>query len=59
MFVAIPDFQSLMLPLMELIADGAHHDLRTATDVIGRRSGLTPEEWQELLPSGRTPLFYN
>lgn len=57
--MAIPDFQSLMLPLMELIADGAHHDLRTATDVIGRRSGLTPEEWQELLPSGRTPLFYN
>ena len=57
--MAIPDFQSLMLPLMELIADGGQHDMRTATDCIGKRFELTPQEWQEMLPSGRAPLFYN
>lgn len=57
--MAIPDFQSLMLPLMELIADGQPHEVRVATDRLGQKFQLTPAEWQEMLPSGRAPLFYN
>lgn len=57
--MAIPDFQSLMLPLMELIADGQPHEVRVATDRLGQQFELTPAEWQEMLPSGRAPLFYN
>lgn len=57
--MAIPDFQSLMLPLMELIADGQTHEIRVATDTLGKQFQLTPAEWQEMLPSGRAPLFYN
>ncbi len=57
--MAIPDFQSLMLPLMELIADGQPHEVRVATDRLGQQFQLTPAEWQEMLPSGRAPLFYN
>ncbi|MDP3520956.1 MAG: restriction endonuclease [Hydrogenophaga sp.] len=57
--MAIPDFQSLMLPLMELIADGQSHEVRVATQTIGERLQLTDAEWEEQLPSGRAPLFYN
>lgn len=48
-----------MLPLMELIADGQPHEVRVATDRLGQQFELTPAEWQEMLPSGRAPLFYN
>jgi len=57
--LAIPDFQSLMLPLMELIADGLPHEVRVATNTLGKQLHLTEAEWQEQLPSGRAPLFYN
>lgn len=57
--MAIPDFQTLMLPLMELIADGQSHEVRVATQTIGERLKLTDAEWEEQLPSGRAPLFYN
>ena len=57
--MAIPDFQSLMLPLMQLIADGQPHEMRLATETLGQQFQLTPAEWQEMLPSGRAPLFYN
>ncbi len=57
--MAIPDFQTLMLPLMELIADGQSHEVRGATQTIGERLKLTDAEWEEQLPSGRAPLFYN
>lgn len=48
-----------MLPLMELIGDGKPHEVRTATDTLGKQFQLTAAEWQEMLPSGRAPLFYN
>jgi restriction system protein len=55
----IPDFQSLMLPLMSLIADGKEHAVRDATLTIGQKFNLSESEWAEMLPSGRAPLFYN
>jgi restriction system protein len=55
----IPDFQSLMLPLMNLISDGREHAIRDATLEIGRQCNLSEAEWAEMLPSGRAPLFYN
>ncbi len=57
--MAIPDFQTLMLPLMQFIEDGQEHLVRDATDAIGKQFSLTHEEWAEMLPSGRAPLFYN
>lgn len=57
--MAIPDFQTLMLPLMQLVADGKPHKMSDATTTIGSQFKLTDEEWKEMLPSGRAPLFYN
>lgn len=57
--MAIPDFQTCMLPLLELAADGRDHRIANAHEELGRRFGLTEAELAEQLPSGRAPLFYN
>jgi restriction system protein len=57
--VAVPDFQSLMLPLLRLAGDGREHIL---SDVRGRLADefeLTQAEQDELLPSGRQSRFAN
>lgn len=57
--MAVPDFQSLMLPLVEFAADGQEHSLREAREVLAKRLGVTEEEREELLPSGRQAVFDN
>jgi restriction system protein len=54
----IPDFQSLMLPLMEVLADGEEHIMRDATAALADRFQLTEAERRELMQSGQT-VFYN
>jgi restriction system protein len=54
----IPDYQSVMLPLLTAVADGEEHKTR---DVIGKLAAefqLTEAERTELLPSGNN-LFEN
>ena len=48
-----------MLPLMQFAADSKVHEFRDAVEVIAQQYALTEAERAELLPSGRTPLFYN
>src|SRR5436309_4036066 len=57
--VAIPGFQSFMLPVLELAADGKEHTLAEAREVLAQRFGLTDAERAELLPSGRQRRFDN
>src|SRR5437773_9759530 len=57
--VAIPDFQSFMLPVLELAADGKEHTLAEAREGLAQRFGLTDAERAELLPSGRQRRFDN
>jgi restriction system protein len=57
--VAIPDFQSLMLPLLIFASDGNEHSLREAIDALADQYHLTPDERRELLPSGRQATFDN
>ena len=58
--MAVPDFQSLMLPLLRLAGDGLEHAFKDAVEAIAEEFKLTEEERQELLPSSsRTTLFYN
>lgn len=53
----IPDFQSIMLPLLKFLGDGKEHQLQEAIDAIAREFGLSLEERRELLPSGRIPII--
>jgi restriction system protein len=51
--MAIPDFQSIMLPLLKLCADGQEHTNREAIDALTQNFSLSEEEQKQLLPSGQ------
>jgi len=57
--MAIPDFQSVMLPFLETLQDGKERTMRELTEQLALRFKLTEEERQEHLPSGPQSLFYN
>ena len=48
--MAIPDFQTLMLPLLKHIADGQEYFFRDVVESIAEKFKLTPEERAEMLP---------
>lgn len=55
----IPDYQTAMLPLLRLAADGYEHKFRDAIECLAQDFGLSDEERSEMLPSGTAPLFDN
>lgn len=55
----IPDFQSLMLPFLEYVADGKEHSLREIIDYLAGSFGLSEAERKQLLPSGKQSVFNN
>lgn len=57
--MAVPDFQSLMLPLLRLAADGQEHRLADARTMLAAEFKLTDADREELLPSGRQSKFAN
>lgn len=57
--MAIPDYQSIMLPLLRLASDGAEHKSRDAVEALALEFGITGAERAEMLPSGTAPLFDN
>ena len=54
----IPDFQSLMLPILQTMGDRRWRNAELI-DEMGRRFSVTSEERQILLPSRRQRLFDN
>ena len=54
----VPDFQSLMLPVLRALAGG---DVRLSEvrALVAETEGLTPDDLRELVPSGRQPKFDN
>ncbi len=54
----VPDYQSLMLPVLKVGADGEIH-VRDCVERIADELGLTEEQRTELLPSGRQTKFAN
>jgi len=57
--MAIPDFETLMLPLLQLAADGSEHTAREATEVLTEKFNLTEQEQKKLLPSGTIRVIVN
>ena len=57
--MAIPDFQSVMLPLIKVMGDGQERNMREVTDLLAESFHLTEREREELLPSGQQSLFNN
>ena len=57
--MSIPDFQSIMLPLMEVASDKNIHIFRDVINKLIQKYNLSDEEKNELLPSGKQPIFEN
>lgn len=57
--MAIPDYQTVMLPLLKYVGDGEEHSLRDTIEALAERFQLSPEERKELLPSGQQATFDN
>ena len=56
--MAIPDYQTLMLPVLKSGAAG-EVSVRDAIDRLAREFNLTEAERAELLPSGKQAIFTN
>lgn len=58
--MAVPDFQSLMLPILRLVASKPEAvPIRAAIDHLAEAFHLTDEDRRELLPSGKQSRFDN
>ena len=55
--MAIPDYQTCMLPFLRLLGDGQEHSLRDAEEALAANFKLTETERAELLPSGQQGIF--
>ncbi|MFA5939753.1 MAG: restriction endonuclease [Sinimarinibacterium sp.] len=55
----IPDYQTLMLPVLRLSSDGQEHKFAQAVEDLAEEFQLTAEERNELLPSGAQAVFNN
>ena len=57
--MTIPDFQAIMLPLLQYASDGKEHSLRDAITYLADIFNLIDEERKELLASGQQAVFDN
>lgn len=55
----IPDYQTVMLPLLQLTADQKEHSMQDATDTLAVQFELSEKEIMQLLPSARKRIFYD
>lgn len=54
----VPDYQSLMAPTLNVLADGGEHSLAELREIVAGRLALTEEDLRAKIPSG-TPLLAN
>lgn len=55
----IPDFQTIMLPLLKLMGDGKEHTSKEIREVIAKSFHLSNEELNEKLPNNKKPVYLN
>lgn len=57
--MAVPDYQSLMLPLLKITSDGKEHSFGEVVDALALQFRLTDDDRKEMLPSGTQSRFEN
>lgn len=55
----IPDFQSIMMPLLKVLSDGFDHTNADIINKLGTYFDISKEEMGALLPSGKMPILTN
>ena len=53
----LPDYQTLMLPVLKSLADGKERHIREITDLMAHEFQMTEEELSKLQPSGGVTVF--
>jgi restriction system protein len=57
--MSVPDYQSIMLPLLSCVADEQTHKFRELIEKLAHEFKLKEADRRELLPSGKQSLFDN
>jgi restriction system protein len=57
--MAVPDFQSIMLPLLKSARNEDEHNINDVTEELAQQFGLNEHDRRELLPSGKQRRFDN
>ena len=57
--MAIPDYQTVMLPLLKTLGNQQEYHIRQAIEKLAINFEITDEERKTTLPSGTQPLFDN
>lgn len=57
--MGIPDYQTVMLPLLRFLGDGREHTLNDSVEAVADEFRLTPEERLQFLPSGTSTVIGN
>jgi restriction system protein len=57
--MAIPDFQTIMLPLLRFLVDAKEHTNQDAIDSLAQAFDLSEEDRKKMLPSGQQHVFDN
>lgn len=54
--MSVPDYQSLMAPVLSVLRDGVEHPLSELREILASRLALTEEDLQAKIPSGTSLL---
>lgn len=57
--MGIPDYQSIMLPLLQQVSDSKEYKYRDLIEILAERFHLSDVQRNELLASGAQPIFDN
>jgi restriction system protein len=57
--MAIPDYETLMLPVLQYVADGKDHPLKEITAHLADTFKLTADEREQRIPSGQSTYIQN
>jgi len=57
--MGVPDFQSIMLPLLKFSLDKEEHSSRESVQYLAQEFNLTEDDIKEILPSGTQKVFNN
>ena len=55
----VPDFQTIMLPMLDYLSDGASRTLNEVMKYLAKHFGLNDEHLKIRVPSGQMGLFRN
>lgn len=57
--MTVPDFQSYMTPLLQLMSDGQKRKITDISESLARHFDLTEDDLTDLIPSGRKTRHYD